>query len=41
MIHNISIAKYVYDVIILRDDVSIQSVNLFKEIVTLKTVSVG
>ena len=40
MIHNISIAT-VYDVIILSDDVSIYSEDLFKEIVTLKTVSVG
>ena len=40
MIHDISIAT-VYDVIILRDDVSIYSVDLFKGIVTLKTVSVG
>ena len=40
MIHNISIAT-VYDVIILSDDVSIYSVDLFKEIVTVNTVSVG
>ena len=40
MINNISIAT-VYDVISLRDDVSIYSVDLFKEIVTLNTVSVG
>ena len=40
MIHNISITT-VYDVIILSDDVSIYSVDLFKEIVTLNTVSVG
>ena len=40
MIHNISIAT-VYNVIILSDDVSIDSVDLFKEIVTLNTVSVG
>ena len=40
MIHNISIPT-VYDVVILNDDVSIYSVDLFKEIVTLNTVSVG
>ena len=40
MIHNISIAT-VYDIIILSDDVSIYLVYLFKEIVTLNTVSVG
>ena len=40
MIHNISKATG-YDVIILRDDVSIYSVDLFKEIVTLNTISVG
>ena len=40
MIHNISIAT-VYNVIILSDDVSIDSVDLFKDIVTLNTVSVG
>ena len=40
MIHNILIAR-VYDVIILSDDVSIYSVDLFKEIVTMNTVSVG
>ena len=40
VIHNISIAT-VYDVIILSDDVSIYSLDLFKEIVTLNTVSVG
>ena len=40
VIHNVSIAT-VYDVIILSDDVSIYSVGLFKEIVTLNTVSVG
>ena len=39
-IHNISIAT-VYDVIILNDDISMYSVDLFKEIVTLNTVSVG
>ena len=39
MIHNISIAT-AYDIIILNDDVSIYSVDLFKEIVTLNTVSV-
>ena len=37
-IHNISLAT-VFDVIILSDDVSIYTVDLFKEIVTLKTVS--
>ena len=40
MIYNISMAT-VYDVIILSDDVSIYSVDLFKEIVTLNNVSVG
>ena len=40
MIHNISIAT-VYDVIILSDDVSKYSVDLFKEIVTLNNVSVA
>ena len=40
IIYNISIAT-VYDVIILSDDVSIYSVDLFKEIVTVNTVSVG
>ena len=40
MIHNISIAT-VYDVIILSDNVSIYSVDLFKAIVTLNTVSVA
>ena len=40
MIHNISIVT-VYDVIIPSDDVSIYLVDLFKEIVTLNTVSVG
>ena len=40
VIHNISITT-VYDAIILSDDVSIFSVDLFKEIVTLNTVSVG
>ena len=47
MMHNISIAT-VYDVIILSDDViilsddlSIYTMDLFKEIVTLNTVSVG
>ena len=40
MITNISIAT-IYDVIILSDDVSIYSVDLFKEIVTLNSVSVG
>ena len=39
MINNISIAT-VYDVIILSDDASIYSVDLFKEIVALNTVSV-
>ena len=39
-IHDISIAT-VYDVIILSDDVSIYSVELFKEIVTLNTISVA
>ena len=40
MIHNISIAT-VNDVIILSDDISTYLVDLFKEIVTLKTVSVA
>ena len=40
VIHNISIAT-VYDIIILSDDVSIYSVDLFKEIVTLNTISVA
>ena len=38
-IHNISIAA-VYDAIILSDDVSMYSIELFKEIGTLNTVSV-
>ena len=40
MIHNISIAT-INDVIILSDDISIYLVDLFKEIVTLNTVSVA
>ena len=40
VIHNISIAT-VYDIKILSDDVSIYSVDLFKEIVTMNTVSVA
>ena len=40
MIHNISIAT-LCDVIILSDDVSIYSVDLFKKNITLNTVSVG
>ena len=40
MIHNISKAT-VYDVIILSEDVSIYTIDLFKEIVTLNTVSFG
>ena len=40
VIHNISIAT-VYDVIIPSDDVRIYSVDLFMEIVTLNTLSVG
>ena len=40
MIHNISIAT-VNDIIILSDDISIYSVDLFKGIVTLNTVSVA
>ena len=39
MIHNITIAT-VYNIIVLSDDISINSVDLFKEIVTLNTVSV-
>ena len=40
MIHNISIAT-VNDVIILSDDVSIYSEDIFKEIVTLNTISIA
>ena len=40
MIHNISIAT-VYDVIFLSDDLCIYSVDLFKEIVTLNTVTLA
>ena len=40
MIHNITIAT-LYDVISFSDDVSIYSVDLFKKIVTLNTVSIG
>ena len=40
VIHTISIAT-VYNVIVLSDDVSIYSVDLFKEIVTLNTVLVA
>ena len=39
MIHNISIVT-VYNVIIPSDDISIYSVDLFKEIVALNAVSV-
>ena len=40
MMYNISLVT-VYGVIVLVDDVSIYSVDLFKEIVTLNNVAVG